>query len=255
MTIEAARRRSTRAGRRGEPEDLPIGEVDANIFNCPACARPLGIGTSRCPGCSTRLVAGVRASRAAGFIAVGALAGVIVGSLATGVTAAVLVSSTPAVAVTGADVPPATTDQPVASAPVPVVVPAVPASALSALRQSSMLNERLLADAGKLDAALSLASPSSVEIARVLRSLSASATFGDRIAPTVADWTEAAPLSIDLVAFYAAVGAVARDGLSASLTNDRAYVNAGRTMRTLLDSLPALDARAGELVAAATTTP
>jgi len=67
MTIDAVRRKSTRASRRAPQEELlPIGETDANIFNCPACARPLVVGTTRCPGCSTGLISGIRATRAAG---------------------------------------------------------------------------------------------------------------------------------------------------------------------------------------------
>ena len=72
MTLEAL---SHKTGRRRKQDDasgaLPIGEIDSNIFNCPACARPLGVGTSRCPGCATRLVAGVQAGRAIAFVAVG----------------------------------------------------------------------------------------------------------------------------------------------------------------------------------------
>ena len=39
-----------------EAMGLAIGDTDANVFTCPACSRPLSEGTSRCPGCGTRLI-------------------------------------------------------------------------------------------------------------------------------------------------------------------------------------------------------
>ena len=47
MTIDAVRRKSNRTSRREREHarELPIGETDANIFNCPACARPLAVGS------------------------------------------------------------------------------------------------------------------------------------------------------------------------------------------------------------------
>ena len=40
-------------------ESLAIGEIDQTVFDCPRCSRPLAVGTRRCPGCRTRLMAGV----------------------------------------------------------------------------------------------------------------------------------------------------------------------------------------------------
>ena len=77
MTLEIGSQKVGRFGRRGRgtptASSLPIGELDANIFACPACSRPLGTGTRRCPGCATRLIAGVKASRAVVFVGVGGL--------------------------------------------------------------------------------------------------------------------------------------------------------------------------------------
>lgn len=249
MTIEATtRRRSTRAARREEREELAIGETDANIFNCPACARPLDVGTTRCPGCQTRLIAGVKATRAIGFLGIGALVGVMAGSLITGTSAMLVVALSPTTAAAG----PTTPDgRPVASQAVPGA-PVAPGSALTALRQTALVNQRLLEDAGRLDAALSVKRPSSVDIARILRSIASDAAFGDRLAPDVGAWDAAAPLSSDLVSFYAQVGATARDGLAASITNERRYVDAGSEMRTLLGRVADLDERASALVTSAT---
>lgn len=245
MTIEATRRRSTRAARREEREELAIGESDANIINCPACSRPLDTGSSRCPGCGTRLIAGVVATKALTFLGGGALAGLLIGSLVTGVSALAMVSFTPT-----AGGPTTPDGRPIASQAVPGGAVAVPAAALTALRQSTVVNERLLDDAGRLDAALAHQNPSSVDIARILRSIASDAAFGDRVAPDIAHWTTAATLSDDLVAFYAAVGDTARDGLAASITNARAYERAGKSMSALLAKLPDLDAQARNLVAA-----
>ena len=118
MTIDAVRRKSTRASRRPPQEELlPIGETDANIFNCPACARPLGVGTTRCPGCSTRLISGIRATRAAGFMAIGLMVGLVVGGGAVGLVA--YLTAPAAVAAVGTDSIVTPTSAPLASAPAP----------------------------------------------------------------------------------------------------------------------------------------
>src|SRR4029079_19837812 len=85
MTVNAVRR----ARRRPVPplaeengpssESLAIGEIDQTVFDCPRCSRPLAVGTRRCPGCRTRLMAGVPLSRASGFVAVGLAVGLAVG--------------------------------------------------------------------------------------------------------------------------------------------------------------------------------
>ena len=55
MTINNALRRFSRpsrgpkAGRRQEP--IAVGEVEAHVFNCPGCGRPLATGAPVCPGC------------------------------------------------------------------------------------------------------------------------------------------------------------------------------------------------------------
>jgi hypothetical protein len=259
MTIDTLRGGPARASGRDDAEAQPlaIGEADANIFDCPACSRPLAVGTPRCPGCRTRLVAGVRASKAVGFITGGLLAGLLIGG---GTTAGVVLlggtgsiaASVPAVtapsAVPIASAPAAA--PPIASTP-PSVTAAVPSAAVSALRQVVSLNERLVVDADRLAVALAATEPSSIEIARALRALAATAAFGDRISPHIAEWGAGAAVSERLVGFYGAVGGTARDGLSASLNNLVAYLGAGRSMLAILGDMPGLDADARALAATA----
>jgi hypothetical protein len=249
MTVDAVRGRARR-GADMTTEQVAIGEADANIFNCPRCSRPLAVGTSRCATCGMRMVAGVPLTHVSGFVAAGLVVGLLVGG---GVVAAVTALSRPV-------------DKPISQAPTvvlpsaapvvpsaapPVVDPAIPAAAVSALRQSTTLNQRLLADADRLAAALRSDRPSGAEIAPLLRTLASTASFGDRLAPTVAEWSDAAAVSEGLVAFYASVGRVAEEGLAASVQNSRAYVHAGKRMLVVLGQLTNLDAASRALAASA----
>lgn len=256
MTVDAVRGTSRRRRSAEGGEALAIGEADANIFDCPSCARPLAVGSHRCPGCGTRILAGVRATTASGFLAAGLIVGLLVGA---GATAAALLVTRPADGaatdpITAPSIAPAVSaapnaTAPVASAPAPVVDPAIPASAVSALRQSVLVDQRLLDDGARLSASLAVRNPVAVDIARALRAIGASAAFGDRIAPDVADWSAASAVSSSLTEFYAAVGATAREGLTASLTNTRAYVAAGTSMLEVLAALPGIDAAKRDLAA------
>ncbi len=252
MTLEIGSQKVGRIGRRGAriAPTLAIGEIDANIFACPACSRPLDSGTPRCPGCATRLIAGVKATRAVAFVGVGGLAGVMLGA---GLVAVVsFVNTRPAEALV-VPAPAAVTPSqaPLPSAPPPAVAPGIPRSALSALRQSTLLNQRVLDDAARMTAVLSTAKPSSSEIAPVLRSMASTATFGQRVAPTVGGWDQAEVVSADLVAFYAAIARTADEGLSSSLSSTRTYVAAGERMLEIVAGLDALDSASRALAAAA----
>lgn len=252
MTLEIGSQKVGRIGRRGArmAPSLPIGEIDANIFACPACSRPLSSGTPRCPGCATRLIAGVKATRAVAFVGVGGLAGVMLGA---GLVAAVsFLNTRPAeVVVVPAPAVVAPSQAPIPSAPPPAADPGIPSSALSALRQSTLLNQRVLDDVGRLTAALSTAKPSSSEIAPILRSMASTATFGQRLAPTVGGWDQAEVVSADLVAFYAAIARTADEGLSSSLSSTRTYVAAGERMLEIGAGLDALDGASRALAASA----
>ena len=235
-----------------------IGAPDANIFLCPRCTRPLAVGVSRCAGCRTRLVAGVPLLKVSGFAGLGLIAGLAVGggivgalTLAGGATSTAAVA--PPAAVPSA-VPVASGVALTSAAPLSSIVPvdpAVPAPALTALRRSTTVNQRLLVDADQLARALAARDPSPADIAPLLRNLAATASFGDGIASTVGTWDEAADLSAALASFYGSIDRIAQDALTASITNDRAYKEGATRMLAVLDRLAGLDARTRALATTA----
>jgi hypothetical protein len=253
MTIEIGTQKVPRVGRRGRTPmatSLPIGEVDANIFACPACLRPLGTGTSRCPSCDTRIIAGVKASRAAAFVGVGVFSGMIISGALFGIGS--LTAARP-VEVPIVQAPPVVTPTQVAvpSVAAPAIDTSVPTGAVSALRQSTRLNQRVVADAEQLAIALAAPKPSSSAIATILRSMATHASFGARLAPTVGEWGRASAVSEDLTAFYAAIAATAHQGLSASLSSSRAYEAAAERMLQVVAGLDDIDAASRALAAGA----
>jgi hypothetical protein len=252
MTVDVARGRARR-GKSIATEQMAIGEADANIFDCPRCQRPIAIGVSRCGGCGLRMVGRVPLTTVSGFIAAGLVMGVLIGGGAVmGMTALTRPVDKPVAQAPTNVTPVSPSAAPVApSVPAPVVNPGIPASAVSALRQSTILNQRLLADADKLAAALRAGSPSGAEIAPLLRTMASTASFGDRLAPAVADWPDGAAVSQSLTTFYAAVGRIAEDGLSASVQNGRAYADAGKRMLSVLAQISDLDAASRALAASA----
>lgn len=229
---------------------LPIGEVDANIFACPACSRPLGSGTARCPGCDTRLIAGVKASRAAVFVGAGVFSGMIISGALMGFGS--LTAARP-VDIPTVQAPPIVTPTQVAvpSVAAPAIDTSVPSGAVSALRQSTRLNQRVVADAEQLAIALAAPKPSSSAIAPILRSMATHASFGARLAPTVGEWGRASAVSEDLATFYAAIAATAQEGLSASLSSSRAYEAAAERMLQVVAGLDDIDAASRALAAGA----
>ena len=131
----------------------------------------------------------------------------------------------------------------------------IPSPAVSALRQAAIINGRLAGYAVELDRAIAAKSTKGIDIARILRAMSADVLFGIDIAPSIAPWTEATGLSSDLGAFYAAVRDTAQAGLKASVSNTSAYKTAGKRMAKVLSALPKLDARAAGIVNAAGLAP
>lgn len=258
MTIEALSPKAGRTTKATSSDALAIGETDSNIFNCPACARPLETGSARCPGCGTRLIAGVRASRAIPFIAGGLAIGLFLGAGAmAAVSGLSRVEPVTAGGGTGtlATAAPVTSAAPITSA-APVtsagpVAPVVPIAALSALRQTALVNQRIATDAGVLAAALAETKPSTAQIARALRSMSSNATFAERIAPDVADWEPGALVAVDLSAFYSMIRSTASDGLGAALGNEAAYIAAAQHMLAVVQGLGTLDESARSLAAQA----
>jgi hypothetical protein len=227
---------------------FPIGATDSNIFLCPRCTRPLAVGVSKCPGCRTRLVAGVPLLKASGFIGMGLAIGIAVGvgmlgalALLAGPTAATVQPPTAAVP----SLAPGQT-----AAPVPVD-PSVPRVATSALRQSALVNQRLLADADRLRRRMASTGSGAAEIAPLLRSLAWTSGFAGGVASDVAAWDDGLSVAKSLASFYASIGRVADQGLSASITNKAAYRDAGRRMLLVLDRLKDLDKASRALAATA----
>lgn len=213
--------------------------ADEEIFLCPTCARPLANGVARCPGCGTRLVAGVSLLKVGGFVGLGLVVGLVVAGSVIGATG--LASGLGTIA--GVQGTPGTvpSTQPSVSAPIVPPGPKVPASAATALHQSTLINQRLLGDSRRLDRVLARTSPQASDIAPLLRSLASTATFGDDIPAALRRWEEGADLADRLESFYASVGRVADQGLSASLQNPRSYISAARRMQKVLDGLVGLD--------------
>jgi hypothetical protein len=227
-----------------------IGTPDANIFLCPRCTRPLAVGVSKCAGCGTRLVAGVPLLKVTGFVALGLVVGLVIGGGIFGALTLIGRTASPAVATPPVGAVPSaaavrSTVPGVSAVPAPSAAPvdaAVPAAALTALRRSTSVNQRLVADADLLARALAARDPSPADIAPLLRNLASTASFGDGIAATAGTWDDAADLSTALASFYASIDRIAQDGLAASITNDRAYQDAGTRMLAVLERLPRLDA-------------
>jgi hypothetical protein len=251
LTVDVVRGRARR-GKDMTSEHFAIGETDANIFNCPRCSRPLAVGISRCAACGLRMVAGTPLVRVSGFVAAGLVLGLLVGGGAVAaMTALTRPVDRPVAQAPTTVLPSAAAVAPSQAVPPPVVDPVIPASAVSALGQTTTLNQRLMLDADRLAAALASDNPSGAEIAPLLRTLASTASFGDRLAPRVAAWSDGAAVSQRLATFYAAVGRIAEEGLAASVQNTRAYVDAGKRMIVVLRQLPDLDAASRSLAATA----
>ena len=174
-------------------EGLAIGETDARVFNCPACARPLSNGTSRCPGCGVRLVMGVRLRRAVAILALGIALGMPIGIVATA-SAVTLSLPGPPAAVVAVPTPSASPAPPTAAPPSPTRCRRRRSrrSAISALSGTTVVNGRIAVDATTLSSTLGQKDATTIEIARALRSLAADAALGIDLAGRLAPWTEAA---------------------------------------------------------------
>lgn len=252
MTINVLRgRRAVEAARPEAPsEPLPIGDEGTEIFSCPACTRPLAVGSRRCPRCRTRLVRGVRATTAAAFVASGLIVGLCLG---VAVVALPLAVGTPATAAADPTaVPAATAGTPVASAaPIATVapppLPAIPAAAVSALERTAEMNARLAAQAPILQAALVEPSLDTFVVAGVLRAMTADAAYATGAADRLGAWDDAAALSAGLAAVYADVRAIALEGLASSLASEPAYRTAATRMLAVLAGLAPLDAASRDL--------
>jgi hypothetical protein len=251
MTLDVLR--AVVRGSKSTPSRSPIaiGEVDADVFNCPSCTRPLGVGTNRCPGCGTLLIMGVQAGRASFLVAIGMAFGILAGGL---VTAIVLdANRNMAVAAEARSVPTTVEDgAPALGSGPPALAPAAvpPVSAgLSAIRQTAIIDERLLAASSLLSAHLVAPTFETGEVAKLLRSIAADATIGTVLAARVATWTEAGEVGAGLGALYDETIATARDGLRSPLRDAASYRLAAERVVASLAGLSDLDAAARALAA------
>jgi hypothetical protein len=218
-------------------KDGAIGELDAHVFNCPACARPLSEGTSRCPACGTRLVMGVMVKRAGAILGLGLVTGMLFGG---GVTAAAITLSL--------HDRPAVVPQPTVAAIVPTVAPSVaalepvaPPAAIAALSGTAVVNGRIAVDATSLSETLSKPNATTIELARDLRSLAADAALGSDLVGRLAPWRDADAATNQLDAFYGSMASTARQALRASLTDNGSYRQAAIAMIAVLGGLDDVD--------------
>jgi hypothetical protein len=245
------------------PEPLPIGLPDLDVANCPVCGRPIAVGAWRCPGCSTRLLLGVPARRAATFVVVGLVAGLLLGG---GATAAVVdrgASGDPNGQQAGIGLPPASGSpgassgpgssvavSPIASvAPSPVPSTGVPSQAAAAIRQLVVTNDRLASRASELRAELAAPAFDSFAVATTLRAMTADAVVGRGLVPLAEAWPVATSTARDLDDYYALVGATAGETLASSLSDPAAYKAGAQAMLDLLGRLDPLRGATQALVA------
>jgi hypothetical protein len=242
------------------PEPLPIGLPDVNVTSCPICARPITVGTSRCPGCRTRLLLGVPARRAGTFLAIGLALGLGLGAVATATTiglagrvaSVIRPSATPGVPAVGSTSPspslaPTGSASPQASR--------VPGQAAAALGQAVVVTRRLAARTAELRAELAAKPIDTFAIATSLRGLAADSVVGSGAVRAIAIWPDAAATARRLGDYYALVASTATATLAASLTDEPAYRDGASAMIDVLAGLGPLAAEADSLAAGAGIVP
>lgn len=223
-----------------------IGDADSNVFNCPACSRPLSEGTSRCPACGVALVMGVMVRKAAAILALGMVFGILLGGAVTASAITVslhdpkaVVAAVPTAAPVAATAAPTAITHPTGGAP----------AAVSALSGTAVVNGRIVVDAVTLRDTIAKPHVTTIEIARALRSLSADAALGSDLVDRLVAWREAEPVMSQLNDFYTTVAATAQLGLRASLTDDGSYRDAATRMGTVLLGLSGVDSASRALAA------
>lgn len=224
-----------------------IGGADANVFNCPACARPLSEGTSRCPSCGVTLVMGVMARRAAAILGLGMVFGILIGGAVTASAITLSLHDVKTVAAAVPTSPPATAATAVPSAISHAIAP--PPAAVAALSGTAVVNGRIAVDAVTLRDTLAKPNVTTNELARALRSLSADAALGTDLVDRMTAWRGAESVMSQLGEFYTTVAATAQQGLRASLTDAGAYHDAATHMDTVLLGLDGVDAASRTLAA------
>jgi hypothetical protein len=224
-----------------KPAAMPIaiGEMDAHVFNCTTCGRPLADGTWSCPSCGTKYVLGVTAKRASVLLALGLVVGVVVGGV---VAASAITVSAPAKPVEAAVV---ATPAPVATAlPSAVAVPVgPPQAAVSALT----LTARQWPDGPMRPAGRDRRPHGDPDVARGLRLLSADARQGTDLVARLAPWHEAGVARGHLDDFYRRMSDTATLALRGSLNDASGYRSSATDMLGVLSRLSAVDAESRTL--------
>lgn len=245
MTAEIVPRRSRK--RKSTQDSLVIGEINQTVFTCPACTRPLVLGSKRCPGCGTRLIIGVQAKRAGILMGIGLFSGVLLGGVLSTTAAALggVIRDTVAAVAAPHATPSVRPSSSASAAPTvePGAISTVPALTRSALAQAVGVDARLTASKAVLVSALKAKNLDSYGVAQTLRAMSADAVMGLQLASHIGAWSGGKDLGSELTAFYSSVQETAASGLSAFTSNDKAYRAAGERMVALLAGLPALDLR------------
>ena len=226
--------------------------MEANVFTCPNCARPLANGANLCPGCGTRLIAGVRARLAIGFMAVGLDRRDDAGRRRDARR------RWPLIAAADRDATPRRSPVPSAGtaagrerrAASCRPTSAIPSKAVSALRQAAIINGRLAGYAAELDRPSRDGRPGHRHRPDPAVDVRRRRVRHRRRADRSRRWPEAADLSADLEHVLRRRSATPRRPASSHRSRTRAaYKAAGKRMAKLLAALPALDARAAEIVA------
>jgi hypothetical protein len=244
MTINALRGRSS--GGDARPESLAIGEVDANIVDCPVCKRPLDSRARRCSGCRTLLVHGVQGSKAGMFVVFGLAIGLLTGAGVIGVAMSQPRVATPTTL--PASVTPVTpTTAPVSSVDPGGIIPLVPVAATAALKGTAAVNARIAATAQPLAAEVAAADFDSQAVAQILRRLGFEAGAAQSLLPALDSWDQASAIHLQLEGFYTDLRSTTRDALAASIRNDEAYKAAATDVLAQLTKLPSIDRSSRDL--------
>jgi hypothetical protein len=257
MTVNVARRRAAQIAKSSTDAPTVIGEFEPTTFACPACKRPLALGARRCPGCGTRFLMRVELRRASVFVGVGLLVGLMVGGGLTAVSSAIdrpardariaAEAAAAALAAAGTAAGPVATARPIATQGTGGSsggggTAGVPALTRSAIGQAAAVDGRMAASATALATAAGAAHFDTVEVAAILRSLSAEAVAGLQLSTHIGAWSGGQAASTQLTAFYGDIQRTAAEGLSASIRNEAAYRAAATAMLELLAGLDAADA-------------
>ena len=215
--------------------------TDTAVHGCPTCGRTIPRGAGRCDGCGQRLVLDVPLGRASTFAGSGLLAGILVTLLLVNLFAP------PASPVASDDAGTSAGSGQGGTAGTLVV----PAGAAAALRGTTAINGRLVAQATPLAKAVAAKSFATGDVVKVLRQMSIDTRAGAGMVKAFATWPEAAGQQAALAAFYDDLTGEIDSGLSSSVRSTAAYKKAAKAILTTLGEIAALDANSRVLASQA----